>query len=244
MTDREHVLLERAYILHQRSYRNSSQLLDCLAENHGRVSLVAQGSRRTAKGQSALLQSFLPLRISWVRRGELGRLTHVEPEQPAPVLPGKSLLAGYYLNELLLRLLAKGDPNGEIFASYRSCLAELAGSTAVARALRLFELHLLRALGYGLELECDVDTGEPIEPGRCYRVEAERGVYLSSGTAADPDTYLGRDLIALRDGSLGDEQALRSAQRLLGGLLELYLGDRPLKTRAVMRDIVGRGLAS
>ncbi|HSG66289.1 MAG TPA: DNA repair protein RecO [Gammaproteobacteria bacterium] len=243
MTDREHVLLERAYILHQRSYRNSSQLLECLAETHGRVSLVAQGSRRAANGQRAVLQPFLPLRISWVRRGELGRLTHVELEQPAALLPGKALLAGYYLNELLLRLLARGDPNAAIFSSYVNCLAELASSATVARALRLFEMHLLRALGYGIELDRDVDTGEPLEPEQCYRVEAERGVYLHRGTAVDADTYLGRDLIALREGSLQDEQALRSAQRLLSGLLDVYLGDRPLKTRAVMRDIVGRGLA-
>ncbi len=244
MSDREQVQLERAYVLHQRSYRNTSQLLDCLAENHGRITLVAQGSRRANKGQRAILQPFLPLRLSWVRRGELGRLTNVELDQPAIELSGRSLLAGFYLNELILRLMASGDPNATIFSCYSACLSDLMTPTDVPRALRLFELRLLRALGYGVELDHDVDTGNPIQPDLSYRFEAERGACVHTGSATDNDTFLGRDLIALRDGKLGDEHSLRAAQRLLTRLLDVYLGERPLKTRSVMRDIVGRGLSS
>ena len=243
MSDRERVFLDQAYVLHQRSYRNTSQLLDCLSEHHGLVSLVAQGSRRAGKGQRAILQPFLLLRVSWVRRGELGRLTHAELAETQPSLAGRSLLAGYYLNELLLRLLAKGDANAALFGSYRRCLTELGSTSAVARSLRLFELNLLEALGYGIALDCDVDTGEPLEPDLSYRFEAERGACLHRETGPGPEVFLGRDLIALREGRLDDEQALRAAQRLLSELLDFYLGDRPLKTRAVMRDIAGRGLA-
>ena len=242
MSERERVQLERAYVLHRRSYRNTSQLLECLAEGHGLVSLVAQGSRRANKGQRALLQPFLPLRLSWTRRGELGRLTNVEPDRPATELSGRSLLAGYYLNELLLRLMARGDPNAAIFSCYSHCLSELSSPTAVPRSLRLFELRLLRAIGYGVELDHDVDTGAPIQAGLSYRFEPERGPFVHSGSTADDDTFLGRDLIALRDGTLSDESALRAAHRLLSRLLDIYLGDRPLKTRHVMRDIIGRGL--
>lgn len=244
MSERERILLEPAYVLHQRAYRNSSQLLDCLSESHGLVSLVAQGSRRADGGQRAILQPFLPLRISWVRRGELGRLTQVELDRQSAQLPGSSVLAGYYLNELLLRLMAKGDPNAEIFVSYGRCLAELAAFGPVARPLRLFEFRLLKALGYGVELDHDVDTGEPLQPDLSYRFEAERGACVHTNAGNDEDTYLGRDLIALRDGGLDDDQSLRAAQRLLSRLLSLYLGDRPLKTRAVLRDVVGRGLGS
>lgn len=244
MSEREQVQLERGYVLHQRSYRNTSQLLNCLAENHGLVTLVARGSRRANTGQRAILQPFLPLRLSWIRRGELGRLTQVELDSSAIELSGKSLLAGYYLNELLLRLMASGDPNSAIFSCYSRCLADLMTPTAVPRALRLFELRLLRALGYGVELDHDVDTGEPIQPDLPYRFEAERGACAHTGTVNGDDTFFGRDLIALRDGSLGDEQSLRAAQRLLTRMLDVYLGERPLKTRAVMRDIVARGLGS
>lgn len=242
MSDREQVQLERAYVLHQRAYRNTSQLLDCLAERHGLVTLVARGSRRAGRGQRAILQPFLPLRLSWVRRGELGRLTQAEPERAGAELPGRSLLAAYYLNELLMRLMARGDPNPEVFSCYSRCLSDLANPADVPRALRLFELRLLEALGYGVELDHDVETGEPIQPGLSYRFEAERGACVHAGPNNGDGTYLGRHLIELREGSLGDEQSLRAAQRLLAGLLDVYLGDRPLRTRAVMRDIVGRGL--
>ncbi len=79
MSEREHVLLELGFVLHQRPYRNTSQLLECTTAEHGRVGLIARGSRRTNSRQRALLQPFVPLRLSWLRRGELGQLTHVEP---------------------------------------------------------------------------------------------------------------------------------------------------------------------
>lgn len=243
MSEREQIQLERAYVLHQRAYRNTSQLLDCLSEHHGLITLVAQGSRRAYKGQRAILQPFLPLRVSWVRRGELGRLTHVELQNAAAPLAGRSLLAGFYLNELLLRLTARGDPNAEIFSCYSRCLSDLMSQTSVARALRLFELRLLQALGYAVELGHDVETGEPIQPDLSYRFEAERGACAYTGPDSD-DIYLGQDLIALREEALEDEQSLRSAKRLLTRLLNVYLGERPLKTRSVMREVVGRGLES
>jgi DNA repair protein RecO (recombination protein O) len=242
MTDREQVHLERAFVLHQRSYRNTSQLLDCLTEQYGLVALVAQGSRRAYKGQRAILQPFLPLRLSWIRRGELGRLTHVELDYATAALDGRALLAGYYLNELLLRLMARGDANAEIFSCYSRCLADLFVGASLPRALRLFELRLLRALGYGVELGHDVDSGAPIEPESVYRFEAERGARVHTGSRDGADTYLGRDLIALRDECLDDAETLNAAKRLLKRLLGVYLGERPLKTRLIMREIVGRGL--
>ena len=244
MSEREQVQLEHAFVLHQRPYRNTSQLLDCLSERHGLMTLIAQGSRRAYKGQRAILQPFLPLRISWVRRGELGRLTHVELERAAEPLAGRSLLSGFYLNELLLRLTARGDPNVEIFSCYSRCLSDLTIQSNVARALRLFELRLLQALGYAVELGHEVDTGEPIQPGLSYRFEAERGACAHTGPANGDEIYLGRDLIALREEMLADDQSLRAAKRLLARLLSVYLGERPLKTRSVMREVVGRGLES
>ena len=156
MADRETVLLERGFVLHQRPYRNTSQIVECITASHGRVGLVARGSRAGRGARRALLQPFSPLRLSWTRRGELGTLTDVEADGPSAALAGESLLAAYYANELLLRLLARGDPNDSIHSCYSDCLSHLAASSNVPRALRLFELRLLRALGYGLELDHDV----------------------------------------------------------------------------------------
>jgi DNA repair protein RecO (recombination protein O) len=242
MTEREQVLLEHALVLHQRPYRDSSQLLECMTAGHGRMGLVARGSRRAGKGQRALLQPFAPLKLSWVRRGDLGRLTHVEADGPSHALEGQRLLAGFYVNELLLRLTARGDPNPDAFSCYSRCLAQLGGAQSVARTLREFELELLRALGYGLELDGDSATGEPLRADSSYVYELELGLRRAERTDSDEDQYPGRDLLALRDLKLDDDASLRTAQRLLGRALKAHLGERPLKSRLVLQDIVSRGL--
>ena len=226
MAEREQVLLEHAFVLHQRPYRDSSQLLECMTAGHGRMGLVARGSRRAGKGQ----------------RGDLGRLTHVEADGPSHALEGQRLLAGFYVNELLLRLTARGDPNPDAFFCYSRCLAQLGGAPSVARTLREFELELLRALGYGLGLDGDSATGEPLSADSIYVYELELGLRRAERTDSDEDQYPGRDLLALRDLKLDDDASLRTAQRLLGRALKAHLGDRPLKSRLVLQDIVSRGL--
>lgn len=242
MSDREHVLLEQGFVLHQRPYRNTSQLLECLTAGHGRVGLIAQGSRRGPRGQRAILQPFVRLRLSWTRRGELGRLTQVEADETSIELGSQRLLAAYYVNELLLRLVPRGDPNDVVFSCYSECLSSLAASSNTARALRLFELRFLRALGYGLELDCDVESGEPLQPEGRYLYESERGPRAVAERIAEDRGFWGHELIALRTEALDDEESLRAARRLLGHVLQGYLGERPLKSRLVMKDIVARGL--
>jgi DNA repair protein RecO (recombination protein O) len=238
MAEREQVLLEPGYVLHQRPYRNSSQLLECLTAGHGRVGLVARGSRRSGSRQRAWLQPFVPLALSWQRRGELGRLTHVEPAGPVHRLSSHRLMAAFYANELVLRLTARDDPNREIVSCYSRCLAQLE-TAAVAETLRLFELALIHALGYGLTLDRDVG-GEPLEPDRSYAFDLEGGFRRVDGGVAEG--YPGRALIALRERRLAEEESLRAAQHLLGRVLRAHLGERPVRTRMVLQDIVARGL--
>ncbi len=242
MADRESVQLERAYLLHQRPYRNTSQIIDCLTLDHGLTVLVAHGSKRSKTGQRAILQPFLPLRLSWVRRGELGNLTHVELEQRDGELDGKQLLAGFYMNELLLRLLAKGDGNVEVFSCYSRALADLMTRADTSRTLRVFELHLLEALGYGLNLRHDAETGDAIRAERRYIFEPERGARVEEGSANGTDSYSGRELISLREMRFDNVDCLRAAKRLLSRALRIYLGERPLKTSLVLRDIVDQGV--
>ena len=242
MSEREQVLLEDGFVLHQRPYRNSSQLLECMTAAHGRVGLVARGSRRSPTRQRALLQPFVPLRLSWIRRGDLGRLTQVETSAAPLGLEGMNLLAGYYASELLLRLTVRGDPNAEVFSCYSRCLAQLAERAGVARALRLYELDLLRALGYALELDAEADTGRPLRRDSTYIFELEAGARAVGNAGADDELYAGRELISLRERELDDDAALRAAQRLLARALRAHLGDRPLRSRLVLQDIVSRHL--
>lgn len=238
MSARAQVDNEPAYLLHQRPYQNSSQLLEVLSLHHGRIGLIAQGSRRPGRGTRALLQPFVPLRLSWVRRGELGRVTGVEPGSAALELSGTSLLAGYYANELVMMLTSRDDPAAELFAHYTTCLGELAAASDVARNLRLFEHRLLSVLGFGLQLDVDCESGGPLDQERVYAFSLEDGARPTS----DESGYRGADLISLRDERLDDAQSLRAARRLLGEAIARQLGTRQLKTREVLREIDARGL--
>ena len=150
-------------------------------------------------------------------------------------------MAGFYLNELLLRLLAKGDANAAAFSCYSQALADLATRANTSLVLRLFELRLLEALGYGLNLSDDAETGEPVRAEQRYRFEPERGARLEAGASNGNDSYWGRELISLRDEKLDDDDSLRAAKRLLSQVLRVYLGERPLNTRSVLRELFVRG---
>lgn len=241
MSEREEVLLESAWILHHRRYRNTSLIIDCLTGDFGRQTLVARGARRPGARQSPLLQSFQPLRLSWVRRSEMGSLTDVESAAPALGLSGDGLYAGFYVNELMLRLVPRGDPNESIMSCYSKCLDRLAHSHDVAGSLRVFELDLLDALGYRVDLDNDFRTGKPIDPGLEYVFEHEGGLTVSAASDSIR-TYSGRHILALGQHELSDPDTLRAARQLLAGILDTHLGEKPLKTRAVMREIAGAGM--
>ena len=181
MSEREEVLLEPGFVLHHRPYRNTSLLVECLTATHGRQTLIAQGARRSDSGRRPALQPFRRMQFSWIRRGELGRLTQADPQGKAHELQGDQLLAGFYLNELLLRLVPRGDHNDAILSCYSSCLDRLVAAQNVAPAIRVFELELLDALGYRIDLDHDYRTGEPIAPDRDYVLAHEGGL-----TASEP----------------------------------------------------------
>lgn len=241
MSERQAINLEHGFILHQRPFKNTSQLVDVLTAEHGRIGLVAHGSRRKS-GNRAHLQPFVPVRVSWVRRGELGRLTHIEPDSKPFDLSSERLLAAFYVNELVLRMLARDDPNVDVYSCYSQCLKALAEQAEVARCLRLFELGFLNALGYGLDLERDTRTGGPIEPDGRYVFEFETGARAIASGDDERAAYWGRELISLRSRRLDDRDSLRAARHLLERVLNAYLGERPLRSRTVLRDIVDRGL--
>ncbi len=243
MSDREEVLLEPGFVLHQRAWRNTSLIVDCLTEGHGRQSLVARGARRPGLRQNAVLQPFRRIRLSWIRHGEMGRLTNAEADGAEYSISGDRLLAAFYVNELILRLVAVGDPNREITNCYSSCLSRLSGKENPARALRIFELEFLDALGYRVDLQHDCRTGEPVGDEGMYAFEHEGGVTALTGQPA-ADAISGSHLISLREHRLEDAESLRAARLFLGRILHQHLGGRPLKTRQVLRDLVDRRLVA
>jgi DNA repair protein RecO (recombination protein O) len=227
--------LQPAYVLHRRDYGDTSLLLEIFSAHRGRLPLVAKGARRGRRAggsQAALLQPYQPLLLAWSGRGEVKTLTRVESAGRAPVLTGDALYCGFYVNELLLRLLARQDEDQVIFAAYQRTLAALAAGPDLDTPLRRFELILLGQLGYRPPLDRDADNHAPVRPELRYVVDSERGPAVAV-RAEDPQAMAGSTLLALAAGAPLPPAAAREARRLLRALLAPHLGERPLQSRAL-----------
>ncbi|MEM7283820.1 MAG: DNA repair protein RecO [Pseudomonadota bacterium] len=223
--------LQPCFVLHQRDYQNSSRILDVLTRNHGRLALVAKGVRRpTSKGRS-LLRQFLPLEVSWVGRGPLFTLTGIDAVPATASLAGLPLLCGFYVNELLLRLVPAADPNPELYDDYGQCLSDLSRD-CLGKGLRIFEKRLLEHLGYALNLEYDDSNECAIRSGAYYVFEPDKGPREVNDRGADG--YSGGSLLSLATEDLQDERSLADARRLLRAALDVHLGGKPLKSRDVL----------
>ncbi|MDR2876721.1 MAG: DNA repair protein RecO [Chromatiales bacterium] len=239
------VMLEPVYVLHRRPWRDSSLILEVLSLSHGRCALIARGARRPKSRLHGILQPFGPLFASWTMRGELGALVSAEG-RGGLCLQGRALISGFYLNELLIKLLARHDPHPRLFAAYEQTLDELAACTGEGserreqRALRLFEKVLLDEIGYGLVLDREAESGEPIADEAEYDYHPERGPVTAWGreTAGRGLRLRGRSLIALERGELDDADVLREARGLMRLALGVCLGNRPLHSRELLRSVV------
>lgn len=220
---------QRAYLLHSRPYRETSLLLDVFSIEQGLLSLVARGARAAKSRARGCLQLFTPLLISWMGRGDLLSLTHVETAGLSWFAYGKPALTGFYVNELLVRLLHRHDPHPELFALYERTLHQL-GEDKVREecALRLFEQELLSALGYGFALDCD-EYGEALRPELAYQFVAERGLVRSEFSSA----LKGEHLLLAAQQDFSREDVRLSAKRLMRVVFYHYLGGKPLASRAL-----------
>jgi len=220
------------YILHVRPFRDTSALLDCFTQNQGLLSFVGRGVKRPRSRFYGLVQPFILLKIRGTGRGELKTLTHLEAASSAiPRLEGEKILVGFYVNELLLKLLQKLDPTPTLFQAYNTIITQIAFAKTIREQeiyLRLFEVQLLAALGYGLDLKSDY-TQKPILHERYYKIEP--GVGFLEGKAHDEWVISGESIIALREGIFETGSSLQEAKKLMRLTLGHYLGGKPLQSR-------------
>ena len=236
MSTHARVQQETAFILHHRPFRDSSQILDVLSREHGKIAVVARGSRGARSKLKGVLRPFLPLRLSWVQRSELGTLTGAESAGEPLSLTGDALMAGYYLNELLLNFLHRHDPQPEIFDLYAQALHELRAGEDIAATLRRFALVLLELLGYALNLDHESGSQQPLDPARCYEYRVEQGPVPVTRTAGLM-VFTGSMLGQIARQQFDDPETLRSANRLLRQVLAFHLGGKELKTRKVQAEL-------
>lgn len=227
--------LTPAWVLHSRPYSNTSLLVDFFTLNLGRITCVARGVRQKGSRLAGILQPFIPLVISVSGRGAVKTLGKCESVDHYQALQGDRLYSAYYLNELVLKALQVTEPHETLFAMYADIVRELSsGHQDTEQLLRKFELHLLSELGYGLQLDYDVNSGEPLQAAKKYRYEHGAGATEVTGSdylQHSVPVVSGACLMAIKDFRLSEKQHLAEAKKLMRYLINHLLGGYHFKSR-------------
>ena len=169
-------------------------------------------------------------------RSDLGTLTGAEMNGAPLSLVGDALLSGYYVNELMLKLLHRHDPQSEIFSAYSTTIERLASNGEIAPCLRQFEIELLRMLGYALNLDHDTQSQEPLQPQQHYEYRVEQGPVPVSARDG-PMIFTGVELDAIRKQQFGETVILKKAGRLLRNVIAYHLDGKELNSRKVLQEL-------
>ncbi len=245
-----------AFVLHTRPYRESSLLVDFFVANYGRVSVVARGAQKS-KSTRSLFQPFLPVQITWLGKSDLKTLAKIEGSGLAIRLSGLQVYLGFYLNELLVRLLQYGDTQVDLFSTYIQCLRGLSEHPESQELfLRQFEINLLKSLGYDIDFNYCSTTRQAINPDERYFFTPLQGFQpvagaLSKNNIAESNiaesnvaesnmaesVIEGREIMALQNKNYS-ARSLKLLKHILRLQLQALLGDRPLNSRLLYQQMV------
>ncbi|SEO68484.1 DNA repair protein RecO [Nitrosovibrio sp. Nv6] len=236
--DKQRQDAQPAFVLHTYPYLETSLIVEAFTRNFGRIALVAKGAKRPKSTLRGLLLAFQPLQLSWGGKSELRTLYKAEWQGGQRSLQGTGLICGFYLNELLVRLLHRNDPHEQLFVYYQEALAALSMQTDYIPILRRFEQRLLQELGYALTLNHDIASGKPIDPDKDYSYEIERGpVEFNGGSRHHGLPVRGSTLLDMERGDYSDTLTRQQSKTLMRYILNHYLGDQPLHTRQLLKDL-------
>lgn len=225
------------YVLHTYPFKETSLVVELFSKAFGRVAAVAKGARRPHSAMRGLLQSFQLLDGAWSGKNELKTLHSLDWSAGLTLLNGEALMCGFYINELLLRLLPREDAHENLFDYYAETLQTLTYATDLATTLRRFELKLLQEMGYAVPLLHD-ENDAPIDANKTYRYEAEYGACELKATKNGVQLQ-GKTLLDMARNDYSDTQTQIQSKQLMRYLLAHYLGDKPLHTRQLLIDLQG-----
>lgn len=241
MSQKQRVDQQPGFVLHTYPWRETSLIVEVFSRDHGRVAMVAKGARRPLSALRGVLMAFQPLRVDWSGGGEVKTLVRAEWQGGQPLLTGRALLCGYYLNELVVKLSAREDAHPQLFDAYATSLRDLAAGQALPRVLRRFELALLSELGYAVPLDRDARSDEPVSESARYLYIIEEGpVELVTGDEGGEGESLvisGRALLDMAAGEFSAPETLAQSKGLLRLLINHYLGGQVLQSRRVFTEL-------
>jgi DNA repair protein RecO (recombination protein O) len=225
------------FVLHSYPYKETSLIVDLFTRDHGRIGVVAKGAKRPHSKLRGVLQTFQPLSVSFTGKSELRTL--IDAEWVGGMLPIEktALLCGFYLNELLVKLLARDDAHPALFNHYVSTLNELAHGEPAPIALRKFERALLKETGVAADLTRCTTTRAPVEPDGLYVVDPERGARTAAAVESWP-VVSGKTLVDMERENYADPQTQAQSKQLMRFLLAYHLGGAPLNTRQILIDLM------
>ncbi|MDZ4098743.1 MAG: DNA repair protein RecO [Methylophilaceae bacterium] len=233
---------QQVFVLHTYPFKETSLVVELFTRDFGRVAAVAKGARRPRSAMRGMLQSFQPLLATWSGKNELRNLHSLEWGEGLLLLQGPALMCGFYMNELLLRLLPREDGHDELFNYYAQTLRELSknGSKSqdTAITLRRFELKMLQEMGYAVPLEIDEEDA-PISSEQSYYYLPERGACHPRTKSQQQNgvQLSGKTLLDMARNQYADLQTQQQSKQLMRILLGHYLGDKPLHTRQLLIDL-------
>ncbi len=230
---RERITDQPAFLLHSVPYSETSLVLDVLTRDYGRVALLAKGAKRPRSALRAVLLHFQPMLVAYTGRNELRTLTGAEWQGGLDSPRGAGLMSAFYLNELLMRLIAREDPHPEVFDGYEQALRDIAAELPLESTLRRFEWLLLRETGVAPDLEVDT-ANRPIESDKRYSwLPADGFMQVDAGE----QTVSGATLLSLARGQFDSDDLRQQAKQLTRRILNHSLAGFALSTRKIMQDM-------
>ena len=228
---------QEIYILHTYPFKETSLIAELFSKNHGRIPVIAKGARRPRSSLRGLLQSFQLLQATWSGRGEIKTLHNIEWCDKFLQVDGNALICGFYINELIMRLLPREDNHKILFDFYHHTMRVLADGMNLEEALRRFELRLLQELGYEVPLRHD-ENGDSIIADKFYIYEAEYGASEMSKTNNGIKIY-GQTLIDMAKDEYKEDNTQLQSKQLMRYLISHYLGDKPLNSKQLFTNLQG-----
>ncbi|MEG1324449.1 MAG: DNA repair protein RecO, partial [Janthinobacterium sp.] len=226
-----------AFVLHSYPHKETSLIVDVFTREYGRIALVAKGAKRPHSQLRGVLQTFQPLQAGWTGKSELRILTGAEWVGGMLPLEKTALLCGFYLNELLVKLLARDDPHPVLFDHYVATLNQLAHNEPPPIVLRKFERALLKETGVAADLTRCTGTRQAVEAGQVYVVDPERGPRPARAADAWPK-ITGKTLLDMEREDYCDVATQAQSKLLMRFLLAHQLGGATLNTRQILIDLM------
>ncbi len=229
---------EPAYLIHQRPYSETSQIINLFSRHYGRVDAIAKGSKRPKSKFKSFLQPFSPILVSWSGRSQLKTLRSVDISSGKQSnVSRKHLMSAFYLNELILSFLTTADPYPDLFDAYSLAINNLSNADSSEIILREFEIQLLTEIGYAINFQTEAMSSKKIEPNLSYRFIAEEG-FVSSVTSSARDTLIKGSVIQSIDRKdFSQPQTMRVAKRIIRESVKYHLSGKELNTKKVVKSL-------